>query len=138
MKKALVSLVLLIGVLAFALAAPSRVAAAPAESGYCTQWYTVQWGDNLYRIALRHGTTVWALQMLNGIHNPNYVQWGQTLCVRGGYYTPAPHGFWYRIQWGDTLYGIARRYGVSVWTLASVNHIPYPYRIYAGRTIWIP
>ncbi|MGC9467677.1 MAG: LysM peptidoglycan-binding domain-containing protein [Anaerolineae bacterium] len=128
--------VLLMGVMALSLLVPTRADAAPASSTWCSQWYTVQPGDNLFRIALRYGTTVSALQSLNGIANPHYIQWGRTICVRGG--APAPHGFWYTVRWGDTLYSIARRYGVSVWSLTYYNYLPYPNRIYAGQALWIP
>ncbi len=137
MKRMAVWLVLLIGVLTFSLARPVAVEAAPAAWGpSCSQWYTVNWGDNLFRIALRFGTTVGKLQALNGIANPNYVQWGRTICVRG--YVPVPHGFYYAVRWGDTLYSIARRFGVSVSALLAYNYLPNPNRIYAGQVLFIP
>ncbi|HIC90109.1 MAG TPA: LysM peptidoglycan-binding domain-containing protein [Anaerolineae bacterium] len=47
-------------------------------------------------------------------------------------------GFWYTVRYGDTLYAIALRFGVSVWTLARVNHIWNINRIYAGQRLFIP
>jgi LysM repeat protein len=44
---------------------------------------------------------------------------------------------YYRIRYGDSLYSIARRFGVSVWQLASWNGIPNINHIYAGRTLVI-
>ena len=44
----------------------------------------------------------------------------------------------YVVKRGDTLYSIARRYGVSVWKLASHNNIRNPNRIYVGQVICIP
>jgi LysM repeat protein len=41
--------------------------------------YTVQPGDNLYRIALKFNTTAFILQQLNGLPNPNIVFVGQVL-----------------------------------------------------------
>ncbi len=49
-------------------------------SGY----YRVQAGDNLYRIGLRHGQSVIALQRLNGLSNPHEIEVGQLIRVRGG------------------------------------------------------
>ncbi|MEE8390973.1 MAG: PA14 domain-containing protein [Anaerolineae bacterium] len=42
------------------------------------------------------------------------------------------------VQRGETLYSIARRYGVSVWAIANVNRITNPNRIYAGQRLIIP
>ncbi|MCK4314675.1 MAG: LysM peptidoglycan-binding domain-containing protein, partial [Anaerolineae bacterium] len=58
----------------------SDVPAAPAAAGAT---HVVQAGENLYRIALRYGTTVAALTELNGIYNPGHVAAGQTLVIPG-------------------------------------------------------
>lgn len=119
------------------VAAPASAApAATAGGSGCGQFYTIRWGDNLYRIAIRFGTSVSALMNLNGITNPNRIIAGQTICVKPG--GSVPWGFLYTIQRGDTLYSIAHRFGWGVWYLASVNHIPDPNRIYAGQVILIP
>jgi len=39
---------------------------------------------------------------------------------------------------GETLYSIARRYGMDVWTIARANNIVNPNRIYVGQRIVIP
>ena len=52
--------------------APAPSAAAP---------YIVQPDDTLYRIALRYGTTVRALQDLNDLANPNLIAPGQALAI---------------------------------------------------------
>ncbi len=46
--------------------------------------YTVQRGDNLYRIALRFNTTIFVLGQLNGLVNLNLVYVGQVLRLPGG------------------------------------------------------
>lgn len=43
--------------------------------------YTVRRGDNLYRIALRFGTTVGAIAAANGIQNPDLIYVGQVLQI---------------------------------------------------------
>ena len=40
------------------------------------------------------------------------------------------------VRCGDTLSGIAWRYGTSVWAIANANGIANPNRIYAGQFIW--
>jgi LysM repeat protein len=42
------------------------------------------------------------------------------------------------VQRGETLYSIARRYGVSVQTIANTNGITNPNRIYVGQRLVIP
>ncbi len=44
---------------------------------------------------------------------------------------------YYRVQWGDNLTRIARRYGVTIWQLQQWNGIRNPNRIYAGQTLVI-
>jgi len=130
MKKWIVVVVTLLAVaLGFASARPAQ-----AHGHYiCTQSYVVQYGDNLFRIARRFGTSVWALQQLNGIANPNRVFAGQVLCVSQGY-----AGNTYVVQYGDTLARIARRFGVNLYTLAQANSIYNINRIYAGQVLVIP
>ncbi|MCC2254227.1 LysM peptidoglycan-binding domain-containing protein [Ruminococcus sp. CLA-AA-H200] len=52
--------------------------------------------------------------------------------------SPAPDYITYVIQPGDTLSGIAQRYGTTVSALSSLNGISNPDLIYAGNTIRIP
>src|SRR5882672_2962142 len=44
----------------------------------------------------------------------------------------------YRVQRGDTLAQVAERYGVSVETLARLNHLRSSARLHAGGTITVP
>ena len=44
----------------------------------------------------------------------------------------------YRVQRGDTLAAVAERYGVSVETLARLNHLRTSARLHAGSTITVP
>jgi LysM repeat protein len=61
--------------------------APPPASG---QTYTVQRGDTLSSIALRHGVSMWALAQANGIQNPAVIYVGQTLAILGGSASPLP------------------------------------------------
>ena len=47
-------------------------------------------------------------------------------------------GFYYTVQWGDSLSGIAVRYGTTVYTISQANNIVNPNLIYAGQVLWIP
>lgn len=48
----------------------------------CHLRYTVRHGDNLFRIALRFGTTTSRLAALNHLRNVNLIVAGQSLCVK--------------------------------------------------------
>lgn len=44
----------------------------------------------------------------------------------------------YVVRRGDTLYGIARRFGTTVQAIVQINNISNPSRIYAGQQLLIP
>lgn len=48
------------------------------------------------------------------------------------------NGNMYTVVWGDTVFSIARRFGVAESTLMNTNGIPSPYRLQAGQPIIIP
>jgi LysM repeat protein len=105
--------------------------------------YVVQRGDTLYSIARRFGVSVWQLASINNIANVNLIYVGQVLIIPtptpGPVPTPpAPGPTRYVVQYGDTLYAIARRFGVNVWQLASYNNIANPNYIYVGQVLLIP
>lgn len=111
-----------------------------------THNYTVKSGDTLSAIASRYGMTVNALVMLNGIKNANLIYPGQVLRVAdsGAGSTVTKKATTpitstgtqaYTVRYGDTLSGIASRYGTSTSTLASINGISNPNWIYPGQVL---
>ncbi|QSQ21607.1 LysM peptidoglycan-binding domain-containing protein [Pyxidicoccus parkwayensis] len=106
--------------------------------------YTVKSGDTLSGIAGRYGTSVSALQQANGIKNPNLIYAGQKLTIpgSGGAAPTKPSGGGgggsYTVKSGDTLSGIAGRYGTSVSALQQANGIKNPNLIYVGQKLTIP
>ncbi|MCZ7570833.1 MAG: LysM peptidoglycan-binding domain-containing protein [Ardenticatenaceae bacterium] len=101
------------------------------------QTYTVKPGDTLYSIASRYGTTVEAIMRANGLPNAT-IYAGQTLLIpTGSTSTPSSSGS-YVVRAGDTLYGIARRFGVSVDALAAANGISRSAFVYIGQQMVIP
>lgn len=111
-----------------------------------THNYTVKSGDTLSAIASRYRMTVNALVTLNGIRNANLIYPGQVLRVAdsGAGSTVAKKATTpitstgtqaYTVQSGDTLSGIASRYGTSTSTLASINGISNPNWIYPGQVL---
>lgn len=56
--------------------------------------------------------------------------------------TPVPPptgvGFPYVVQWGDTVFAIARRFGVTMDAIVAANGLPNPNQIRAGQVLIIP
>src|SRR5690606_32414818 len=115
-------------------------AASAQTSGGCTAYHTVQRGDTLYAIARRYGASMEHIQAFNGIVNPNVIYVGQRLCVWDNSQNPYPQpdDGSYIVQRGDTLYAIARRFGMNLYQLASINAIWNPNLILAGQVLRIP
>lgn len=97
--------------------------------------YIVKAGDTLNQIAASFGTTARAIAVENNIRNINLIYVGQRLIIPTNRYD-LNHTL-YKIRWGDTLYSISRRYGVSIATIVRLNRIQNPNLIYAGQTIRI-
>jgi len=106
--------------------------------------HVVQPGENLFRIALRYGTTVEAIVAANGLANAHTIYAGQRLVVprgSGGSAAagrPATTGSAYVVKWGDTLSSIALRHGVTIWALMQANGLSGSHIIYAGQRLVIP
>ena len=97
--------------------------------------YIVQAGDTLSEIATRYGTTYQHLAAINGISNPDIIHVGDRIVINGVVSPQSSDDEYYTIQPGDTLSGIAERYGTSYQYLAYINGISDPNKIYAGDTI---
>jgi len=138
--------------LVLALCAPmaARPASALAQAGGTT--HVVQPGENLFRIALRYGTTWPVLAAYNGITNPNLIFVGQILLIPPAgtqppppvpttapapQPTPIPGGTTYVVQPGDTLSRIALRFNTTVAALVQANNIVNPNLIYVGQVLRI-
>ncbi len=117
---------------------PATATPTPPPTGEVK--HTVQPGENLFRIALRYGTTVDAIASANGIANPAMIYVGQELTISssGGSQPPASGGSTHVVQAGENLFRIALRYNMSYVTLAQYNGIANPANIYVGQVIRIP
>jgi len=57
-------------------------------------YHTVKLGETLGSLAIRYGTTVWAIQQANRITNPNLIYAGQVLCIPGSAGKPPAFPQW--------------------------------------------
>ncbi len=105
-----------------------------------TGTHVVQAGENLFRIALRYGTSVEALAQANGITNPSLIYVGQQLKIPGtSEPSPSPGGEKVHVvQPGENLFRIALKYNYSYLYLAQYNGISNPNFLSVGQKIVIP
>lgn len=100
--------------------------------------YTVQRGNTLSQIASAYDVSVGHIVELNDITNPNLIYPGEKLRITESINTslnPVLQNNYYTVQRGDTLSGIARRYGVTIRYLVNLNGISNPNLIYPGQLI---
>ena len=106
--------------------------------------YTVQRGNTLSQIAQAYGVTVAQIVQTNNIPNPNLIFPGQKIRIttsNNNVLNPLRQSnsnyTTYVIRPGDTLFGISRRFGVSVRYLVRLNKIYNQNLIYPGRVLII-
>lgn len=107
-------------------------------------------GDSLTKIARVHGVTVPELKTANGLSS-DLIRIGQVLSIPGRSSAPAAKppvatapaptavsAATYTVAKGDTLWGIARKLGVSAAELARVNGLNDPSKLKIGTVLKVP
>lgn len=108
---------------------------APAPKPTTGTTYTVKPGDTLSAIAAKYGTTYQKIAADNGIANPNLIYPGQVLKINGT--SNNEKKTTYTVKSGDTLSGIAAKYGTTYQKIAADNNISNPNLIYPGQVLVI-
>jgi LysM repeat protein len=98
-------------------------------------WHRVVWGETLSSIAARYGLSTDFLADINSICNKNKIISGSRIWIPGFKLVKA-HA--YTVKKGDYLIGIASRYGVDPWDIASLNGIFDLNLVFPGEKIYIP
>lgn len=99
--------------------------------------YTVRPGDTLSGIASRLGVSVRDLAAANAITDPDRVVAGSSLAVPGAPAGSTP-GREHVVVAGDNLSAIAKRYGVSMRSLASANRLDPGRVLRLGARLVVP
>lgn len=100
------------------------------------QKYIVKKGDTLYGISNQFGVSVTKLADINNIKDNN-IQIGEELLIPLESGTNPNNMFMYTVQKGDTLYGIARKYGTTVKEIMDLNYLT-DINLSIGQVIRIP
>ncbi|QFG05433.1 endolysin [Bacillus phage 031MP002] len=119
---------------------PKKVAATKpkARTKNSDGTYTVRSGDTLSEIAADFGVKASDLQKWNGIKNANVISVGQKLKLKGSTSSSSSSSTkTYTVKSGDSLSGIAAKYGTTVSKLQSLNGIKDPNFIKVGQKIKI-
>ncbi len=94
-------------------------------------------GDTLSTIATRYNTTYQELAKINNIADPNSIYVGQIIQLKASNEKTNNNVQTYTVQSGDTLSGIAAKFGTTYQSLASINGIADPNTIYVGQVLKI-
>lgn len=102
--------------------------------------HLVEAGDTLLGLALQYGVPIAAIQLQNGLGESTVIYVGQTLII------PSPAGwesaspFWavYVVKDGETLAGIARRYGLEVAAILAANGLSDADPLRTGQQLVLP
>mgnify|MGYP001815588886 FL=1 len=113
--------------------------------------YPVSSGDTIYSIAWKYELDPFELARWNNLSSPYTIYPGQRLNMKPEEADPPeassrtatstassttrskPDSI--KVKKGDTLYGLARQYGSSTKSLASINGLRYPYTLQPGQTL---
>jgi len=126
-------------------AGPSRTAAVTTTSDVR---YTVRAGDTVSGIAARTGSSVAAIIAHNALRADGLIFAGQTLTIPGKATATASRSsaaprtgattISHTVRPGDTVSGIAARYGSSVSTIVATNHLGANALVRIGQTLQVP
>ena len=99
--------------------------------GYADQQYKVKRGDSLARIAKKYGVSTQSIKEANGLQG-NALKRGEALVIptdgsrklaKGTKSQPQKAVQFYVVKKGDTVYGIAKKTGLSISDLKALNHL---------------
>ncbi len=95
--------------------------------------YVVKRGDSLYQIASSFNTSVEEIKSGNNLTS-NTLHVGQKLTIQSGNLSGATQ---YIVKSGDTPYEIAKKFGMNLSVLLTLNGLNSRSKIYPGQKLWI-
>ena len=116
--------------------------------------YTVRAGDSLTSVAAANGLSVGQLASYNNLANDAHIRVGQKLWLAAGKVTPQParqtqpstparqssssSTATHKVQAGESLTAIARKYNVTLQALAAENDLSVTDGVFIGQTLKLP
>ena len=136
------------------IAGPAQTSAASTSVAAAPSTYRVRSGDTVSGIAARFGLSTAAVLALNGLSWKSLIFPGQVLALAGPAQAapapaapapaapapaaPAPAATTYTVVRGDTVSGIAGRFGVSTRAVLAANGLTASSLIFPGQKVRIP
>ena len=112
------------------------------------QYYFVKSGDNLDNLADQWNTTVKNIVSINNITNPNFLFIGQKLQIPSEYLDKLNsanvnknndnYSLSYTVKMGDSLWSIAKKFGISIEQLSNINGLRKQNFLHIGQKLQIP
>ncbi len=112
---------------------PPTTTSTPVKPSATPTIHVVKQGETLLGISEHYNLPLELLMRANGIKDPNTIYVGQVLVV-----PETGQMKIHVVRPGETLSGIAEKYGVDYNRLLQVNHIANPDTIYVGQKLIIP
>lgn len=101
--------------------------------------YRVQTGDTLLSLSARYGAAVADIMAANNLASADTIVIDQELLIPiGGLSMPATGSFVHRVEPGETLFGLAMRYGVTVADIMALNRLAGADVLAIGQDLRIP
>jgi len=126
---------------------PNNMGSMPAVTH--STYHSVGRGDTLYSISRKYGQNYRDIASWNGISPPYSLSVGQQILISQSTSAsppsvipstpaaPATGTGYHTVQRGETLYGIARQYGLNFRDLAGLNGVNPPYNLNVGQRLRI-
>jgi len=121
-----------------ATATPTRTPTPTATPGPQFRQHLVQSGDTLLGIAAQYDVAYEALLDANRLADADVLFVGQALTVPHTLTLPLASVRQHMVELGDTMLGIAVKYGVDYDSLLQINGIARPDLIYEGQVLTVP
>ena len=91
---------------------------------------TVEKGDTVYGLSIRHRVSTRAIIEANKLRAPFVINRGQRLII--------PRAKDYVVKFGDTISSIANKYNENTHAIARLNSLRPPYTIFVGQILFLP